>query len=363
MNRQYDEDLFSESTMTFGEHLEELRRCLIKSLLGLFVGVIIGLTFSSEVVKIIQSPIEGELKNYYRHQAETDFAEFMQRENEAGREVAYTLADITKMTKEEEHIYTQYLVHADAIRIQLGIDKETPPPAGAVSADNESAADAENESSEVAAKPRGVADLVPLFVWRPMTDDERMSMSSLNVQEAFMIWLKASLVAGFVIASPWIFYQLWNFVAAGLYPHEKKYIHVFLPFSLLLFLTGAIFCFFIVFPFILEFLFGFNAKLGIAPDPRISEWVSFAIFLPVGFGISFQLPLVMLFLERIGMFNVHAYLSKWRIAILIIFVLSMLLTPADPMSMMAMALPLTVLYFGGIALCHYFPKRKGVLEE
>lgn len=363
MNRQYNEDLFSESTMTFGEHLEELRRCLIKALAGLFIGVIIGLTFSDWVVEFIQGPIERGLQDYYQKQAKSEYAIFMADEEKAGRPVPYSPSDIETMTTEEGHIYTKYLVHPDAIRIQLGVEEAGREPALGTPAAADSQPNQKGQDSAATTAGRGAADLVPLFVWRPMSSDERMALKSLNVQEAFMIWLKASLVAGFVVASPWIFYQAWEFVAAGLYPHEKNYIHVFLPFSLVLFLGGALFCFFFVFPFILSFLFDFNAKLGIAPDPRISEWLSFAIFLPVGFGISFQLPLVMLFMERIGMFNVQDYLSKWRLAILVIFVISMLLTPADPMSMMAMAIPLTVLYFGGIALCHYWPKSKGILEE
>ena len=81
------------------------------------------------------------------------------------------------------------------------------------------------------------------------------------------------------------------------------------------------------------------------------------LFLPLGFGISFQLPLVMLLLERIGVFTIQTYLSSWRIAVLIIFVLAMFLTPADPVSMLLMALPLTMLFFGGIGLCKWLPKR------
>ncbi len=113
----------------------------------------------------------------------------------------------------------------------------------------------------------------------------------------------------------------------------------------------------------MTFLFSFNKSLGIDPDPRISEWLGFVLILPLGFGVSFQLPLVMLFLERIGIFDVHAYLSRWRIAILVIFVLSMFLTPADPTSMLLMAAPLTVLYFGGVLLCKYMPRRKSPYDE
>ena len=115
-----------------------------------------------------------------------------------------------------------------------------------------------------------------------------------------MIWVKAALITGAIIASPWIFWQVWSFVAAGLYPHEKNYVYFFLPVSLGLFFAGAALAFFYVFEPVLDFLFGFNRMMNIDPDPRISEWMSFVLMLPLGFGISFQLPLVMLILERIG---------------------------------------------------------------
>jgi len=114
---------------------------------------------------------------------------------------------------------------------------------------------------------------------------------------------------------------------------------------------------------VLNFLFTFNRGMNIDPDPRISEWLSFVLFLPLGFGIAYQLPLVMLFLHRIGIFSINAYLKKWRIAILIIFVASMLLTPADPVSMLMMAMPMTALYFLGIALCKWMPRNKSPFSE
>ncbi len=137
-----------------------------------------------------------------------------------------------------------------------------------------------------------------------------------------MIWIKAALVVGAIVSSPWVFLQIWNFVAAGLYPHEKNYVHIYLPFSLGLFLAGAALAFFFVFDPVLKWLFSFNKWMNIDPDPRISEWMSFVLMLPLGFGISFQLPLVMLLLERIGVMSVGSYLSKWRISILVIFVVS-----------------------------------------
>jgi sec-independent protein translocase protein TatC len=153
-------------------------------------------------------------------------------------------------------------------------------------------------------------------------------------------------------------------VAAGLYPHEKRYVHLFMPFSIGLFLLGASVAFLFVFKPVLEFLLSFYASMDIDPDQRITDWLSFVLLMPIAFGISFQLPLVMLFLERIGIFNVAAYLQKWRIAILVIFVVSMVLSPGgDPYSMMMMAGPLTILYFLGIMLCKYLPKARSPFES
>lgn len=210
---------------------------------------------------------------------------------------------------------------------------------------------------ELLRRPR--VQLVDLPTWKPV----KIRVQTLNAQEAFMIWLKAGLISALVMTSPWIFWQIWMFVGTGLYPHEKRYVHIFLPFSIVLFLSGTALAFFFVFKPVLNFLFGFNAMMNIDPDPRISEWMSFVMFLPLGFGIAFQLPLVMLFLNRIGLFTVEAYLEKWRIAILVIFVISMLLTPADPISMLLMACPLTILYFLGVALCKWMPRGRSPFSE
>ena len=349
MALQTDEDLFKDSTMTFGEHLEELRSCLIKALLWLVVGFAFGLYVGDWTVATIQGPLEKSLKTHYQGAGKRDYKQFVAEQEAAGQPFPYPVAQVEKFI-DAGYTFEKYLVHPSAVRRQLGIDE----PQG----EHPTQSDSEPATATALEK-----QLVPLFVWRKSTQDPRVSVIALNPTEAFMIWLKASLVVGFVLASPMIFYHLWSFVAAGLYPAEKKYVHIFFPFSIALFLTGAFFCFFIVFRFILDFLFSFNASLGIDPSPRISEWLSFAIILPVGFGISFQLPLVMLFLQRIGVLSVETYISKWRIAILVIFVISMLLTPADPTSMLLMALPLSVLYVGGILLCRWMPRGRNPFGE
>ena len=169
-----------------------------------------------------------------------------------------------------------------------------------------------------------------------------------------------------ILFSPLIFWELWSFVAAGLYPHERRYVYIFLPFSVVLFVSGALLAFFAAFPPVLRFLFGFNEWLGFQPETRISEWLSLVLFLPLAFGVGFQLPLVMLFINRIGLVSVSAYWRSWRVAVLVIFILAPILNPSpDPYSMMLMAAPMTLLYFGGILLCQYASRRqpKGIGAE
>jgi sec-independent protein translocase protein TatC len=206
-------------------------------------------------------------------------------------------------------------------------------------------------------------DLARFFLWRPIEKDPRIRATALGAPEAFVIFVKAALLVGVLVASPGIFWSIWSFVGSGLYFHERRFVYVFGPFSLVLFFLGAALVFAFVFRFVLQFLFAFNEWLGIGIDPRITEWLGFVLILPLGFGIAFQLPLVMLFLERIGIFDVKAYLSKWRIAVLVIAVLSMLLTPADPGSMLLMFVPLTALYFGGILLCRFMPRSRSPYDE
>lgn len=198
-----------------------------------------------------------------------------------------------------------------------------------------------------------------LTFWEPA----QASTVALGAGEGFMIYLKASLLTGTIVAGPFIFYFLWTFVAAGLYPQEQRYVYLYLPFSLALFAAGVLVAFVFAFEPVLKFLFSFNMLLGIDPQPRIGEWLSFVMLLPLGFGVAFQLPLVMLLLFRIGVISVETYISQWRMAILIIAVISMLATPADPISMLLLGGPLILLYVFGILLCRLMPANRRAFPE
>jgi sec-independent protein translocase protein TatC len=189
----------------------------------------------------------------------------------------------------------------------------------------------------------------------------KQHLATLSVQEGFVVYFKVSILCSIVLASPFILYQFWAFVGAGLYPHEKRHVYMLFGPSLFLFIGGILLCQFLVLPGAVKALLAFNEWLGFDPDIRLREWLGLAIILPLVFGISFQTPLIMIFFNRIGLFTAADYLAYWRTAVMVLAVFSALITPTpDLVTMMYLFIPMFGLYMVGVAICHYFP---GVIEE
>lgn len=379
------DDLFEKSSMSFGDHLEELRQALIKASIWLMGGLCVGVPMATSVVAYMQRPLEAALDQFYREQS------IREMESATKGTVDPNLKSWMEANQKRSEV-----IFVDKNRLTALLKSAPVPPAANAPEDTpedapkdapESAPiDASGEATDTGTEPKAsplqsepaknlsLADrfplasadteglptpdrLVPLRIFSSI----KSQAETFNMQEGMMIWFKAALVVAAIVASPGIFYHVWGFVAAGLYPHERRYVYYFLPASLGLFWTGALFAFFVVFQLVISFLLNFNAMMGVGTSPRLNDYMSFALLLPLGFGISFQLPLVMLVVERLGIMSVKTYLQQWRMAIFIIAVVAMVLTPADVTSMIAMALPLIFLYFLGIALCHYVP-RGGMLN-
>jgi sec-independent protein translocase protein TatC len=187
--------------------------------------------------------------------------------------------------------------------------------------------------------------------------------STLNVQEAFMVWFKVCAMCGIVLGSPWIFWQIWMFVAAGLYPNEKRLVHVYLPVSLGLFLAGVVVCEWAVIPKAIAALLWFNEWMGLKPDMRLNEWLGFAIFMPLIFGVSFQTPLVMLFLAKLGIMDADTFRRKRKIAWFGMAVFAAVITPStDALSMLFLWVPMSMLFELGIFLIRFQHERTPDVE-
>ncbi|HWE37073.1 MAG TPA: twin-arginine translocase subunit TatC [Isosphaeraceae bacterium] len=331
-----DKDLFDEEqtmvAMSFGEHIEDLRLHLVRALLGLAVGVIITFVppffLGWRVMEMMQAPAQKSLEAFYTKEA-----------NDRSQAVAKdAAADRVPMT-----------VEVPAADLAAALRKLMP--------------EAKLPSGDAL---KGVSYPLPLVFHKHeqilVTKDTtrpRDALVSLAPLETMTIFFMVCIVTGLVIASPWVFYQIYAFVAAGLYRHERRYVQKFLPLSLGLFLAGVFLCFFVVLPVTLQFLLDFNVSLGIEPTLRISEWMSFATILPLIFGICFQTPLVMLILERIGIFTIDDFRAKRKIAILVMVVAAALITPTqDPFSMMLLAAPMILLYEFGIIMIRSRPRER-----
>jgi len=181
-----------------------------------------------------------------------------------------------------------------------------------------------------------------------------------GLPEAFFTYLKVAFLSGIILAAPVIFYQFWIFVAPGLYKKEKRLLIPIVTLSTLFFVGGALFGYFVVFPYGFKFFLGFSSDT-IKALPSMREYLSFSAKLLLAFGLVFELPLIITFLARLGLVSVEFLKKNRKYALLLFFVGAAILTPPDVVTQIMMALPLMVLYEISILGAKIFGKKK--IEE
>ncbi|MFC1549459.1 twin-arginine translocase subunit TatC [Nitrospirota bacterium] len=181
--------------------------------------------------------------------------------------------------------------------------------------------------------------------------------------EAFWMHMKVSLIAGLVISMPVVFWQVWRFMSPGLHKSEKRMAIPFVFVTSLLFLLGTAFCFIIVLPFAMNFLLNFRTE-SLTPMISVERYVDFCLKFIIAFGVIFELPVVMVFLSRMGVVTPGWLASNRKYAVLAAFIVAALLTPTpDAFNQTLMAVPIMVLYEGGIWSARLFGRRKGASDE
>jgi sec-independent protein translocase protein TatC len=332
----HSEDLFADTRMTFGEHLEVLRAHLWRAVAGFLVALAVSFVPGWYVLQFIAAPVESEIQRFYDQRA---------------RRVAEELRKGNAFYEGLNQSNESQPVEVNAAELARALGLPAPEPT-------------DNGDRWVTLHLRIHPVEMALELARAQREiGRRPGLSTLGPMEAFMAYLKVCFMCGLVLGSPWIFYQIWAFVAAGLYPHEKRLVHVYLPVSVFLFIVGAVLCQFTIIPQALRALLWFNYWLNLEPDLRFNEWLGFAILLPVIFGASFQLPLVMMFLERLGIVTLATYRKQWRMAMFLIHVFAAAVTPVDIFSMECLALTMCGLYGLGMLLCRINPRREPEPEE
>lgn len=202
------------------------------------------------------------------------------------------------------------------------------------------------------------------LLMKPLTDvmGEGDNLIFTNLPEAFFVYLKTAFLAGVMAASPVILYEFWKFVAPGLYKKERV---VLLPVVFLcsfFFIGGALFAYFIVFPFGFKFFLGFATEF-IRPLPSMKEYFSFASKLLIAFGVVFEMPLIITLFSRLGLISVEFLKKNRKYAILLFFVGAAILTPPDVITQIMMAIPLMFLYEISIIGARIFARKNPYENE
>lgn len=199
-----------------------------------------------------------------------------------------------------------------------------------------------------------------LFAWLRLPLDKAVpsgtiDLNFLKVSEGFTVRIKLSFLAGIFISIPVTIYQIWKFVMPGLYQSEKKIVIPLVFISSILFLIGAAMCFFWVLPFTIRFLIGI-APENVKPVLTVNEYLNFIMWSTLAYGLVFQLPIISLFLGKIGLINARMLGKGRRYAIVGIAIVAAVVTPPDVFSMLMMGLPLYLLYEISILVLYFIGK-------
>jgi len=197
------------------------------------------------------------------------------------------------------------------------------------------------------------ADFVLQLLARPIGGFD--NLLSIQVTENFSVYFRVTLLGGFIIALPFFLVQLYLFVAPGLQEKERRWVLIAVPFSTILFVIGAAFAYFVMLPAALPFLIEFPGPNVV---PKWKDYVNFVTSLIFWIGISFETPLIMYLLAKLGIVDAKGLLKQWRIAIILIAIVAAVATPTpDPINMAILMVPLLLLYFLGILLASFARRR------
>jgi sec-independent protein translocase protein TatC len=194
---------------------------------------------------------------------------------------------------------------------------------------------------------------------KPLESAFDKAMIFTSLAEPFITALKISLYAGFVLALPFIMWQVWKFIAPALYENEKKMAIPFVFWATIMFLSGVGFAYYVVFPFGANVLINFGG-IEFEAMLKMSEYIGFFAKFMFGFGIAFELPVFSYFLAKLDLITDETLIGGFRYAIVIIFIVSAILTPPDPATQFLMAIPLIILYGVSIIIVKMVnPAKKG----
>jgi sec-independent protein translocase protein TatC len=179
------------------------------------------------------------------------------------------------------------------------------------------------------------------------------TLQAITLSEKFLVYMKTALLFGIVLSSPWVFYQLWKFISAGLYARERKFVYIITPVCAALFIIGALFFLCVIAPIMIRFFISFDTGIeSVRTQVTLSSYVNFMFSMMLVFGLCFQMPVAIVALNRMGIISAAALKKSRKYVLLAIFIVAAVVTPsADMISQIALAVPMYILYELGVLFC------------
>ena len=313
--------------MSLGDHLDELRGRLVLAITGLLIGTGICLLFGTRIIKFIERPYTKVFQVSDKNpQNEDERLKLIQDLFGNARRKLTADPNTQDIDPKTEEFVQKFCTEAILALY--------------------------NDPNYTTIRPPG----------NQISPSTRLQI--LSPAAGFISYIKIALMAGLILSSPWVFYHIWMFVAAGLYSHEKKYVHTAVPFSATLFVTGALFFLFVVAPLTLGFLVKFNeGVLDARSNFTFADYISFITMLMLVFGAAFQTPVAIFFLNKTGLVSIQALRKSRKFVVLIIFIIAAMATPPDPISQVTLAIPLYLLFEMGILLSMFAERRRKPQEK
>lgn len=208
-----------------------------------------------------------------------------------------------------------------------------------------------------------VAEPIIKYIQFDSEEAKELTLNAFNVADPLTVYLQVTFLVALILTSPIILYQLWAFITPGLHETERKATLKYIPYSFLLFIAGLLFSYYILFPNLMKFMMNLSERLNIQQTIGINEYFSFLFKLVIPFGFIFQLPVVMLFLARLGILNPALMVKFRKYSYFVLFVFAVLLSPPDLVSYILFSIPLFVLYEFSIVIARFGYKKFLIAEE
>ena len=368
-----DDSALDDTRMSIGQHLEELRWHVLKAVGYVFVAFLLAFYLQAPLLDVAKWPYERAAKSVIDEreipgvdpelrgslvEISDGYQELDQELNKAAKDEVFLLeklepgqlTEALKALRAEQTSLKEKIAALQAKQVELR-ERETQ-----VTFDEIQALRDEREGllTEQEALDTRIDELVGPFKDR-MARLPRMELTQIRPQEAFLSALKLSLVVALFCASPLVARELWSFVGKGLYMHEKKYVRLFAPLTVVAFGIGTMFGYFVLIPYGVEFLIGYLPD--VSGSISFGEYLKLFTLLTVLVGIIFELPLVMVFLTLIGVGNAGLYKRYAKYWFMAAFVIGAVLTPPDPVTQILMAVPLVGLFWVGVIASAMVGKR------